>query len=84
MNRILYPEFWVLIFSLLAIIGIVFLVTGYIADVPWFQVIGLALGTPLVATGILLIFIVIPFLVIDNIRNARRQDCREDKVNQSS
>lgn len=66
------PNRWVLVFSILAIVGLVLSLAGKVMGLGWLMVSGLVLVAPLLLGGVLLVLVVIPWLLISN-RKARQQ-----------
>jgi hypothetical protein len=70
-NKLLSPNFWVFIASLLGIGGLACVVIGFLTGNQVLMYAGMWLFAPLVLGGILLMVIVIPLLIIANQQNKR-------------
>ncbi len=60
------PNFWVLVASVLAAMGLVVSGVGWVAHASWLRIVGMALLVPLIVGGLGLLLIVIPFLIVAN------------------
>lgn len=65
-NRLLAPNFWIAVFSILGLIGVGFVVAGTVSGEPRFVTIGQVLIAPLVLGAIALVVVVIPILIYAN------------------
>ena len=74
LNRLLWPNLWVGIFSALAAAGIICMLFGHFKGSPELTRIGLWLIMPLVAGGVFLVIVVFPYLIILNRRAKKRQE----------
>ncbi len=70
MNRLLSPDFWIAVSSLLGVVGIVLAITGIMGDIQWAKTAGLLLVAPIILGGFVLALVVIPILIIANRRHA--------------
>jgi Mn2+/Fe2+ NRAMP family transporter len=64
-QHLLWPNLWVGIFTVLALVGIICLLAGH-------KVAGLWLLAPLLLTGLVLIIVVIPILILANRKHQKR------------
>jgi hypothetical protein len=62
-SRLLAPNFWVALFSMLGLIGLGFVVTGIASGESKFVTIGQVLIAPLVLGAVALVVAVIPILI---------------------
>ncbi len=65
-NRLLAPNFWIAVFSVLGLIGLAFVVGGIVSGESKFVTIGQILIAPLVLGAIALVVVVIPILIYAN------------------
>jgi hypothetical protein len=70
-NRLLAPDFWVAVFSILGLIGVGFVVAGVLSGESRFVTIGEILVAPLALGAIALVFVVIPVLIHANRKHKR-------------
>lgn len=77
MNRLLSPNVWVGVFSMLGIAGILLAILGTITETTWVRTTGFVLVSPIVLIGILLVVVGFPILIVANYRHApqTRDDC---------
>jgi uncharacterized membrane protein len=71
MNRLLSPNIWVGIFSMLAIVGIVLAAVGAFADLLWAKTAGWVLISPIILAGVLLVVVGFPVLILANRKHVR-------------
>lgn len=65
-DKLLSPDCWVLLATLLAIAGQVCVVTGFLSGNHALMDVGMWLCAPLILGGVLLMVVVIPLLIVDN------------------
>ena len=64
-QRLSSPEFWIIVFGVLAVIGMVFFVTGMALGISTFRIIGLFLGAPFFVGMVALMIITIPMFLYE-------------------
>lgn len=72
-DYLLWPNAWVGVLSVLAVVGLLLCGVGFLANVRQLTLIGLWLTAPLQIGGIIILFVVIPVLIVAN-RKQRKQD----------
>ena len=71
-EKLLWPNLWFGVFSLLAFLGAICLLVGHFAGLPRLKIVGIWLGLPLVAGAVILVVVIIPILLFAN-RKHRKQ-----------
>lgn len=84
MNRFLSPNVWVAVFAVVGAVGILLAVTGTITETSWARTTGFVLISPIIVTGILLVVIGLPILIVANRRYAKRNGDRLDGFHDDS
>ncbi|GAB4150212.1 MAG: hypothetical protein Tsb009_24940 [Planctomycetaceae bacterium] len=69
MNRLLSPNLWIGIFSIMALLGTILAAFGIFSGNQWMKLTAFILICPIMITGGILVVIVIPLIAIDNKRN---------------
>jgi membrane protein YdbS with pleckstrin-like domain len=71
-ERLLSPNFWVAVFSLMAALGLLCAVMGSLLDNRFLQMIWPWLAAPIVVLGVILAVAVIPILIFSNWRHRQK------------
>jgi len=71
MNRLLSPNIWVGIMSVLAIVGIALAAVGAFADLQWATTAVWFLISPIILAGVLLVVVGFPVLILANRKHVR-------------
>ena len=71
-QRLLAPEFWIGVFTLLAAVGLACVAISLATHEPVFFDIGLWLFAPLLVTGALLTLVVVPILIVLNRKHRKK------------
>ena len=78
-SRLKSPNLWVLILSVLAVLGIVASVIGWAARVLWLRIVGAVMIAPIIIGGLILIVVVIPTLIVANRRMRKRTTDKQQR-----
>ena len=70
-EKLLSPNIWVGVFCLLAVIGIGLQIASVVLELPTLRLVGLGFLAPLLLGGFLLIVVVIPILIVANMRHPK-------------
>jgi hypothetical protein len=69
MDRLSAPSFWIGIFAVLAVMGILAVIAGKMFDLRMLVLVGMALGAPLVVGAVLALVAAVPYVLWQMLRS---------------